>query len=115
MPFSELENKLYQKAVSDYVESKRPPEHLRKRIDLNYKFYKFSFEIFEIDYEPIFGKEPVEKPVAKATFVNTNKIWKIYWQRADLKWHSYPLHPTAKTIKEVLQVIREDEACCFYG
>jgi hypothetical protein len=115
MPFSELESKLFEKAVSDYVESKRPPKTSRSRIDLKYKFYKYSFELLEIDYEPLFGNEPIEMPFAKATFVNSKNIWKIYWQRADLKWHAYPIQPEAKTVKEVLEIVEEDEACCFYG
>lgn len=29
-----------------------------------------------------------QKPAAKATYVRKTDRWKIYWQRADLKWHA---------------------------
>ncbi|MGH8716972.1 MAG: DUF3024 domain-containing protein [Burkholderiales bacterium] len=28
-------------------------------------------------------------PVAKATYVKAQDVWKVFWQRADLKWHRY--------------------------
>ena len=59
--------------------------------------------------------ETIEKRVAKATYVQKSDNWKIYWQRADLKWHRYDPNPTADSIEEVLRIIEEDECACFYG
>ena len=33
--------------------------------------------------------EMIERPFAKATWVKSQEVWKLYWQRADLRWHSY--------------------------
>jgi len=35
----------------------------------------------------------VEEPIAKARYVKIRDVWKIYWMRADCKWHSYPPAP----------------------
>jgi len=75
-----------------------------------------SFELFEI--RPPWRGDPKEKldhPYAKATFVKIKKVWKIYWQRADLKWHRYDPVPTRASLEDVLAVIEQDEYHCFYG
>ena len=59
--------------------------------------------------------EKIEESVAKARYVKSSDIWKIYWQRADLKWHSYEPDPEVKTLEEFLKVVERDEYCCFYG
>jgi hypothetical protein len=41
--------------------------------------------------------------------------WKIYWQRADMKWHAYPPHPEAVLFDEFLAIVDEDEHGCFWG
>lgn len=40
----------------------------------------------------------IEEPVAKATYIKKNDVWKIYWQRADLKWHGHEADPEVKTL-----------------
>jgi hypothetical protein len=47
--------------------------------------------------------------------VRARKIWKIYWKRADLKWHRYDPHPEAANLAEALRIIDEDACCCFFG
>jgi len=47
--------------------------------------------------------------------MRARKIWKIYWKRADLKWHRYDPHPEAATLAEALHIIDEDACCCFFG
>ncbi|MGD2083396.1 MAG: DUF3024 domain-containing protein [Chromatiales bacterium] len=88
---------------------------MRKELDLGFRMEGQSVEIFEI--RP-FWREPektIEGAVAKATYVRTQGIWKVYWQRADLKWHRYDPHPEASTIEEVLDIVDADEYCCFFG
>lgn len=85
MPFSEFEIKRLQKIVGRYVKKNRPPANIRKEVDLSFRIEGQSVEIFEI--RPLWNKpeEKIEEPVAKATFVMSRKMWKIYWQRADLQ------------------------------
>ncbi len=44
-----------------------------------------------------------------------HNVWRIYWQRADLKWHRYDPTPEADSIEEVLAIAERDEYGCFYG
>ena len=63
-------------------------------------------KIFEI--RPRFDnpKEKQEVPVSKATYIKTKKVWKLYWMKADFKWHSYKSFPQAKSVEEILETIK---------
>jgi len=115
MTLSEFETKRFKKAVAAFIEKRRPPPHIRPELDLAYRLANQSVEIFEI--RPVWDnpKEKMEHPVAKATYVKSRKVWKVYWMRADLKWHSYPPVPQVKTVEQFLSLVEEDKHACFFG
>jgi len=115
MALSEFEIKKFEKIVREYVEKHRPPAHLRNEVDLSFRIRAQSVEIFEIRAMWNDPTEKIEEFVAKATYVKSGNIWKIFWQRADLKWHSYQPEPEVKTLEEFLDVVERDEYCCFFG
>lgn len=115
MAFSEFELKRYEKIVEKYVEQRRPAPHIRPQLDLGFRVKGQSVELFEIRER---WNEPgvkFESPFAKATYVQTQQIWKIFWQRADLKWHRYDPTPEVNTIEEFIAVVEKDECACFRG
>ena len=115
MAFSEFEKKRYEKVVNAYVQSRRPPAHLRKELDIAFRITEQSVEIFEV--RPMWQRpdEILEHPIIKATYVKRCNHWRIYWQRADLKWHRYDPTPEADRIEDVLEIAERDEYGCFYG
>lgn len=115
MGLSEFEIKRCEKIAREYVEKHRPPPHIRNEVDLSFRVKGQSVEIFEI--RPMWNdpNETIEESIAKATYVKSRNIWKIFWQRADLKWHRYEPEPEVKTLEEFLEVVERDEYCCFYG
>jgi len=115
MAFSEIETARYKKEVAEYIEGKRPPVHVRKELDLGFRIEGQSVELFEVRPH---WKEPtkiIEHPVAKATYVKRQKNWKVYWQRADLKWHEYEPVPSVASLEEFLGIVEEDKHACFWG
>lgn len=115
MAISEFEIKRYEKIVGQYIEKRRPAPHIRSQLDLTFRIEGQSviiYEIREVWNQP--GKK-LESPISKATYVKSTNTWKIYWQRADLKWHRYDPTPEVKTIEEFLAVVEEDECACFWG
>jgi hypothetical protein len=115
MALNEFQEKKCEKLVRQFVEKRRPPAYMRNELDLSFRVQGQSVEIFEI--RPMW-REPdkkIEGSVAKATYVKTSKVWKVYWQRADLKWHSYKPNPQVKTLEEFLEVVDRDEYACFFG
>jgi hypothetical protein len=115
MAFSEFEIKKCEKAVKAFIAKHRPPAHIRKELDFSYRIENQSVEIFEVRPRWDNPTQIIEHSIAKATYVKTKGIWKIYWQRADLKWHHYSPHPEAKTIEDFLAVVEADENACFFG
>jgi hypothetical protein len=115
MALTEIEVKRCEKALEGFFRRRRPPEHIRDQVDLGYRLSGQSVEIFEI--RPGFRdeSEKTETPVAKATFVRTQNLWRIYWMRRDRKWHSYAPHPEAGSLEAFLDVVDRDDWCCFFG
>jgi hypothetical protein len=55
----------------------------------------------------------VEHPIAKAKWVDSRKVWRLFWMRADLKWHSYMPFPETSAIAAVLSEVVRDPYRCF--
>ncbi|WP_414638958.1 DUF3024 domain-containing protein [Aquabacterium sp.] len=56
----------------------------------------------------------MKRPIAKATFVRTQSIWKIYWMRGNLTWHPYETSQT-NSIDGFFKLVGEDKYGCFFG
>ena len=115
MPISEFEVKRCERELEKFLAGKRPPVHIRNQLDFGYRIENQSVELFEIRPELRNPEQIMEIPFAKATFVKKEKLWKIYWQRQDLKWHSYTPVPSAQYFEEFLSVVSEDANACFFG
>jgi GTP-binding protein EngB required for normal cell division len=115
MAFSKEEHEKWETLVGQYIEEQRPPERIRDQVDLSYSIEDQSIEIFEI--RPRFDnpEEKVREMAAKTTWVKRQQIWKVYWQRADLKWHIYEPVPQVDTLEEFITLVEEDEFACFWG
>ena len=115
MALSEFEIKKIEKSVGEYIEKIRPPAHIQNEIDLNYRINNQSVEIFEIRPLRNNPDKKIEGAIAKATYVKKQKKWKVYWQRADLKWYRYEPNPEVKTIKQFVSIVEQDEFAYFWG
>lgn len=102
-------------AMENFLARKRPPEHIRPKLDLGYQINQQSIIINEI--RPQWNKPEIirEFGVAKATYVKSKNYWKVFWKRADLQWHSYTPRPTVTTIAEFTHIVEEDRHHCFWG
>ena len=116
MALSELEKARVGRVVGTFVEQRRPPPHIRPKLDLAFRVAGQSVEIFEI--RPRWRGAPgetMEQSVAKATYVRAGGVWKVFWKRADLKWHAYQPVPQVGTIEEFVALVAEDQLGCFFG
>lgn len=101
--------------MENYLEKVRPPQNIRKQLDIGYKIEDQGVILSEI--RPIWSKpsEYAEYGYAKASFIKSKNVWKIYWMRANSKWYSYEPAPEVVTLKEFLQIVDEDKFGCFKG
>ena len=115
MAFEQFTYKKVEALTDEFVEKHRPPANLRQKLDLSFRIEKQSVIIFEIRPQWDDPTNKMECMVAKTTFVRTQKVWKVYWQRADLKWHLYEPVAEVKRFEDFLEIVDKDEFSCFWG
>ena len=115
MALSEFEQKRCEQVVRAFIEGRRPAPHIRGQVDLGFRVVDQSIEIFEV--RPRWNQPEVrqERPVAKATYVKANSVWRVFWQRRDLKWHRYDPAPEVGSLETFLNIVNKDEHGCFWG
>lgn len=94
---------------------RRPPERVRSLMRDGQRIAGHSIELFFVRPQWNNPSRTIEEAIAKLTYVRTRGHWRIFWQRADLKWHAYPEQRTARSLAEALRVVHEDKFCCFFG
>ncbi len=101
--------------MAAFMEKRRPPAPIRSKLDLGYRITGHSVELFEI--RPRYDKPEIilEHDFAKTTYVRTQRVWKVFWMRADLKWHSYEPVPEVDSIEKFLEIVGQDKYSCFFG
>lgn len=113
MAFNDLEYHAVKKEVAAFVESIRPPMHVRNELDIIFTIDDQSIEIGE--QRPVWRGDSGEVSIlksAKITYVRTRKSWNLYWMRANDKWE---LYQTAHTLRDALEMVRVDAYGCFFG
>ncbi|PKK88553.1 MAG: hypothetical protein CVV64_18295 [Candidatus Wallbacteria bacterium HGW-Wallbacteria-1] len=115
MAFTELEHKRIEKLVGEFIETRRPRPEIRDQVDLGFRIEGHNVEIYEI--RPYWEDEirKIEEKVARATYIRTRDKWKIFWMRADLRWHGYKPNLEVDRIDDFLKVVERDEYRCFWG
>lgn len=115
MAISEFEIKRIEKLVGQFVEKRRPSPQIRSQVDIGFRIIGQSFELYEIRAQWDNPSKKIEGPLAKATYVKSNKIWKLFWMRSDMKWHGYKPFPSSASLEKILEAIDQDELGCFWG
>ena len=103
------------RAVGAFLEKRRPRPEIRDQLDFRADI--FGADVIIVEVRPVYNdkKRIVEHGVAKAKWVGTRKSWRLFWMRADLKWHSYAPMPEAATVEAVLSEVHRDPHGCFFG
>jgi hypothetical protein len=101
--------------MENYISGVRPEPEIRSQLDINYEINDQSVILNEI--RPVWNstKEKMTLGYAKATYVKSKDLWKVFWKRADKKWHSYKPKPTVKELKDFLKLVDQDNYGCFKG
>lgn len=115
MPFTTQHLAEIEAAMADFMAKRPPPEEIRDCLDLAWRTERQSVVIFGVRPFDCDESRKIEEPVAKATYNHKTHRWKIYWMRADLKWHVYPPYPQAMLFEEFLTVVDEDTTGAFWG
>lgn len=101
--------------MENYLERERPPVEVRNQLDIGYEIKDQSIILQEI--RPVWGRpdEIMRNGYAKATYVKSKDLWKVYWLRGNLKWYPYDVQPTVKKLTDFLELVDVDSYGCFKG
>lgn len=116
MAFSEEEILMIQGEIEEHFwKKRRPPVSMRDQIREGQRISGHCVELYFS--RPCFFREGewLEEPIAKFTYVRKREIWRIFWHRADGKWHRYPPCSKVGSLKKALQLVDKDENACFFG
>jgi hypothetical protein len=113
MAFSESEITTHTKAFEKFKEKYGPPLHMRGQRDWGCRIDGQSIELYES--RPLKDKPLVfnHTPFAKATFMTSNSMWKIFYREVNGKWHSYGPKEQVRNLKEFFKLIIDDDDGCF--
>lgn len=115
MPLTDFETARIEAAMEPFMAKRRPPPEIRPRLDLAFRIEKQSVIIYSI--RPLWNdpSRTIVEVIAKATFVRSDDLWRVYWHRADLKWHVYIPCRYVRGIEDFLALVDADEYNCFWG
>ena len=116
MAFTDIEIAEHMKVLEDsFWSRRRPPLHLRHQVREGQRFTDQAIELFIV--RPSFKRpgEHTEESIAKVQHVRSHGVWRIFWKRADGKWHGYKPCGEAPSLAGALRVVDEDANGCFFG
>lgn len=110
MAFSEFEQARYTKILNQFIEDFLPPA--QSQLVIEGKLLNQSIEISELRQRWDDPTHSLSIPVAKATFIRTQKVWRLYWMRGNRKWEKYDEY---EHLEWAFNAIKEDLYGCFWG
>jgi hypothetical protein len=115
MSFRDAEITEMAATLDAFLRRERPPAHIRAQLDYAYVIRGRSIELHEIRPRWDDATQQMVRPFAKATYLKSREVWRVYWLPADLKWHFYKPTPMVATLEEFLALVSEDTHACFHG
>ncbi len=98
-----------------WLQKRRPPPAIRDELDIGWRLEAQSVTLFETRPDWQNPLDKYERPIAKTTFNQRTGLWKIFWQRRDMKWHGYTPILHVPSLAAFLAVVDEDAMGCFWG
>jgi len=111
---TEIERARLTRRLTAFCEA-RVPAAVRNKVRVGFRIKGNEVVLFE--ERPAFHPphEWQEMVVAKFTYIATQRVWKLYCQHRDSRWHSYEALPRARKFDTVLDEVAADPTGIFWG
>lgn len=107
-----FEHKRYEKLLKEFCATRGPGPHIRAKLRWDFRITGQSIELLET--RPRWNDPSgYSSHVFAGHLRQTCREWKVYWMRADLKWHRYWACRSVNTIEEFLELVHRDEEAAF--
>jgi hypothetical protein len=114
MAIPDLERRRIERTLHAYCDD--IPPHARAQVRLGFTLVSSSIVLFEERPPWDAPTEPwLRHPIAKFRYVASRALWELYCIRHDLKWHRYPLLPSAGRFDVLLAEVEDDPIAAFWG
>ena len=114
MAFSEIELEYIDLFVGKLCK-RRSPLHLSDKIRTTYEIKNHDVIVYEERPRLQHPDEWSKLECAKFKYDRTNKKWKLYWMRKDLKWHLYDTETGRTDLETLVRVVDTDPYGAFFG
>src|SRR5689334_25033475 len=114
MALSEIQRADVTRRLNAFCEARAPAE-VRNKVRLGFRITGADVVLFE--QRPGFQRpdEWHEGVIAKFRYVGTQKLWRLYCQHRDMRWHSYEALPAAGSFSKLLDEVAVDPNGSFWG
>jgi hypothetical protein len=121
MVLSEFEKFRVEKVANNFCLSMNqhlPPD--QAYIDYRFNNYDNEQSLYLLDAH-IEGKwgDPVyihhRTETAMFSYVESKKLWQLFWKRKDLQWYPYNYLPSSTRIDDLFEEVMADRFGCFWG
>jgi hypothetical protein len=114
MALSQLQRAEINKRLSAFCEARVRPA-VRDKLRIGFRMKDNEVVLFE--ERPGFQRlqEWQEMAVAKFRYVATQRLWRLYCQHRDRRWHAYEALPAARDFKQLLDEVAADPTGIFWG
>ncbi|MFO0962653.1 MAG: DUF3024 domain-containing protein [Phycisphaerales bacterium] len=115
MAFSDSERAANHAALKWFLARRQVPPEVKDELDFGYATVGHTVDLFEI--RPDWRDKAVvrQRPFARIRYVRTADEWRLYWMRADLRWHLYQPAPVHDSLRDALAEVDRDRHGCFFG
>lgn len=115
MAFSEFERARIRVMVGALVDRRQPPPELRDQLRYELEIDGHRVRVWEVRpgwHDPT---TTTRTGVAQFTYTRTRDEWKLYWMRADEKWHALDPPNNTGRLEALVRVVADDRYGAFWG
>lgn len=114
MAISEFESFKVEKAAKKFCENSNK-YFPRDQLYIDYRLEGQQLFLFEVRPKWNDPSVKLETMVAKLWYIKKESIWKLYWQRQNMKWDLYEPNGINKELDPLLAEVLNDRYGCFWG
>ncbi|MGM7551969.1 DUF3024 domain-containing protein [Myroides odoratimimus] len=102
--------------IKQFVETLRSDDpEIRKQLDVDYDRDKNTYILVTVRPDWMDDTIIRRHPFVKFKYVGTQKVWKLYWLRANGKWQVYDELSETVDLDDIFKEIVSDPYGCFFG
>ena len=114
MALSQIQQADVSRRLDAFCDARVPPG-ARDQVRVGFRIEGTAVVLFE--ERPAFHPphEWQEMVVAKLRYVERRRLWRLYCQHRDRRWHAYEALPAAPNLKRLLDEVAADPTGIFWG